>query len=103
MIVFGKYGVFGLLAMLGILFMPVLIFLYKYPVWLWRQPNIAPMAVMSIVLVLYMYDFLLNAMVNPIFMLTAGGLMGTFANLPQWNQESLQTKRSMQATPAAAD
>ncbi len=91
-IVFGKFGAFGLASMLGILFLPVLIFIYKYPVWLWKQRNIAPMAAMSIILVLYMYDFLLNAMVNPMFMLTAGGLMGTFANLPQWSQQVMKAK-----------
>ncbi len=56
--------------------MPVVLFLMQNPASRWNESNIAPAAALAIVLVLYMTDHLLNSMINPIFMLAAGGLTG---------------------------
>lgn len=49
-------------------------FCIRYPARLWLHPMVAPAAALAVCLTLYMFDSVLNAMVNPIFMLAAGGL-----------------------------
>ncbi len=75
-LVFGTQGFFGLIALLGCILLPVVMFAKCYPPRRWHKPEIAAAAVMATILCLYMLDNLANAMVNPIFMLLAGGLTG---------------------------
>lgn len=94
-IVFGKFGAVGLIGLVGSLLLPGLLYLRRYGAWLWGHPNLAPAAVFSTILVLYMFDGLLNAMINPIYMLLAGGLMGIYVSVPQLERRLT----SAQATP----
>lgn len=73
-IAFGVNGVFGLASMTASILLPSIVFLVRYPARLWKNPNVAPAAALAVCVVLYMLDCVLNAMVNPIFMLAAGGL-----------------------------
>jgi hypothetical protein len=73
-IAFGINGAFGLISMTAAILLPVLSFVVRYPARTWSNPNVAPAATLAVCIVLYMLDCLLNAMVNPIFMLAAGGL-----------------------------
>ena len=82
-IFFGKFGTVGLLSLMLSIMLPAILFVVRYPPWIWSHPTLAPAAALSMVLVLYMFDGLLNAMINPLFMLTAGSLMGALANLPE--------------------
>jgi hypothetical protein len=75
-IAFGIYGTFGLIALTTSILLPVLAFCIRYPARMWSNPNVAPAAALAICVCLYMLDSVLNAMVNPIFMLAAGGLAG---------------------------
>lgn len=75
-IVFGQYGLLGLAAMTASILLPVARLLRLYPASRWGSPEIAPAAALAVLLILYMVDNLLNAMINPIFMLAAGGLAG---------------------------
>lgn len=75
-IAFGVNGIFGLLNMTAAILLPSVMFILRYPVKYWRNPNVAPAAVLAVCIILYMADCILNAMVNPIFMLAAGGLAG---------------------------
>jgi len=75
-ITFGINGAFGLVTMTAAILTPSIGFLIRYPARLWRNPNVAPAAALAVCIVLYMLDCVLNAMVNPIFMLAAGGLAG---------------------------
>jgi hypothetical protein len=75
-ITFGQSGLVGLAAVMGLLLLPQAWFLRRYPARLWAQPRWAPAAVLMVVLCLYAVDNLLNAMVNPVYMLAAGGLVG---------------------------
>ncbi len=64
------------LAALGVIWLtPSLAFAWRTPGCQWRTPELAGAAALSIVLLLYAIDSLLNAMVNPIYALTAGGLL----------------------------
>lgn len=75
-IVFGKMGLVGLLSMMFTLLLIPIIAVTKQPKSVWRHPRFAGSAVLIILLCMYMIDCLLNAMVNPIYMLAAGALAG---------------------------
>ena len=70
----GKYGVVGLTAMLGALLLPPLIFLRRFRPGLIMGPDLAGATALGLVLILYAMDNLLNAMVNPVYLMVAGGL-----------------------------
>jgi len=93
-IVFGQYGLLGLTAFAAAILMPALRLLLLYPARLWCTPAVAPAAVLAVLLVIYMIDNLLNAMINPVFMVAAGGLAGLEA--------VRQTAEDSCAAPAAA-
>jgi hypothetical protein len=73
---FGVYGLFGLVTLTASILLPVIAFCVRYPARLWTNPRVAPAAALAVCLCLYMLDCVLNAMINPIFMLAAGGLVG---------------------------
>lgn len=75
-IAFGINGLFGLISMTTAILLPSVVFIIRYPAKLWKNPHVAPAAGLAVCIVLYMLDCILNAMVNPIFMLAAGGLAG---------------------------
>ncbi|OWK34160.1 hypothetical protein [Fimbriiglobus ruber] len=73
-IAFGERGVYGLIAMTGTLLVPAIRILVRFPARVWAAPAFGPAAALAVSLVLYAVDGLLNAMINPVFMLIAGGL-----------------------------
>lgn len=75
-IAFGQYGLLGLAALTAAVLLPVVRLLRLCPARTWSSPEVAPAAVLAVLLMLYMIDNLLNAMINPIFMVAAGGLAG---------------------------
>jgi hypothetical protein len=75
-IAFGDSGLLGLIAVLTVFVLPPALFWFRYPLERWTEPAVASAAVLAIVIVLYTIDSCFNAMVNPIFMLAAGGLVG---------------------------
>lgn len=80
-IVLGKTGLVGLGCMLlTLLAIPILI-TQKQTRRVWRHPRFAAASVLTVLLCIYMIDNLLNAMVNPIYMLAAGSL-ASFATQP---------------------
>jgi hypothetical protein len=93
-IVFGKFGIVGLLSLILSIFTPTFLLLYRYPPWLWAHPKVAPAAALSVILVMYMTDGLLNAMINPLYMLAGGGLVSIFVLAPV-----AQTMRAKQPSP----
>lgn len=93
-IVFGNHGLFGLLALSGVMLLPPALLLRRYPPARWSDPDVAPSAALAVLLTLYMTDCLLNAMVNPMFVLVAGGM--TSAALAQ------AEKRATSPLPAGA-
>jgi hypothetical protein len=75
-IMLGQFGLVGLAALPGVLLLPILLLLGRYPVRTWGHPLVAPAAGLAIVLTLFMIDNLFNAMSNPVFLLAAGALAG---------------------------
>lgn len=76
-IAFGINGTLGLVSLYTGMLLPVLAFFWsRYPARLWFNPQVAPAVVMGIGVSLYMVDCVLNALVNPLYTLAAGGIAG---------------------------
>lgn len=72
----GTEGLAGMTAIMATLLLPLILLWRRCPLKTWRRPEVAPAAVLAILIALYMVDCLFNAMLNPIYLLAAGGLMG---------------------------
>lgn len=75
-IALGRFGLVGLAAFVGFMGLPVVQFLRKFRGREWLEPGAAMAGAWSVVLAIYLIDSLSNAMLNPIFLLGAGGLIG---------------------------
>ncbi|MEG5042656.1 MULTISPECIES: O-antigen ligase domain-containing protein [unclassified Microcoleus] len=90
-IAFGTYGAVGLVSLFSSLLLPVIVFsVFKYPARTWSNPKVAPAAALGVALSMYVFDCVLNAMINPIFALIAGGISGLVLKAP----ESLKAKKT---------
>ncbi len=96
-ITFGTAGLVNLAALTLLLLLPMILIIRDYRVELWSHPFVAPAVVLAMISMLYMYDHLMNAMVNPIFMLAVGAVCGAHYNLPKrlpippwWNVQPQQ-------------
>lgn len=87
-IAFGLQGAVGLISFTGSLFVPSLGFCFssRYPPSTWSNPKVAPAAALAVVLILYMLDSALNAMVCPVFLVAAGGIAGLVQKAPEANR-----------------
>ena len=77
-ITLGQHGVVGLAAMTSMFLLPPLLLVMRIRPRHWSHPAAAAPATMAVLLILYAADNLLNAMINPIFLLCAGGLSGLY-------------------------
>ncbi len=75
-IVFGNQGTVGLASLMAVLLVPPAAFCWRYPARKWSDPNLAPAASLAVLLILYMFDNMINAMGNPAYLLACGGLVG---------------------------
>lgn len=72
--VLGVTGVFGLAAFLGTILGPPLLLTYRIAGKYWAHPAIVPAVIGALIVCLWMVDSITNAMYNPIYIVTAGGL-----------------------------
>ena len=100
-IVLGKYGWVGLLAISAVLLLPMALVVKDWRVELWHHPLVAPVVVLGVVCMLYMFDHLMNAMVNPIFMLAAGAVSSAHYVFPEMARRATPQQMTG-ATPVAA-
>jgi hypothetical protein len=73
-IALGVTGLVGLIAMWLSLAVPSLVFLRRFAARRWSSPGVAPAAALCVVILLWMIDDLLNAMMTPIYPMIAGAL-----------------------------
>ena len=73
-IALGTRGIYGTFFLTLTVVLPMLLLLVKIPPGKWNEPEYAAASVFAVLLTVYMIDNLLNAMVNPIFMLFNGGI-----------------------------
>lgn len=76
-IAFGNQGAFGLITLFSTMIVPsFLLCVSRYPPKIWAHPLAAPAVCVAVVTVLFALDCVLNAMPNPIFTLSSGGIAG---------------------------
>ncbi|MCU0566268.1 MAG: O-antigen ligase domain-containing protein [Oculatellaceae cyanobacterium Prado106] len=76
-IAFGHYGTVGLVSFATSMLMPIFnLFWVRYPARLWTNRKVAPAAVIAIMALMYMIDCLVNALINPIYIIATGGIAG---------------------------
>jgi hypothetical protein len=75
-IVFGKHGWLGLSSMLCLFFVPVMAVWRRCPPKLWDLPGAPWPWALAMVFSLFALDNLVNAMLNPVYLLIAGALCG---------------------------
>jgi hypothetical protein len=78
----GVNGVVGLLALFGALLVPVALVKRRFRAAAWGDPMLAGVTCFAVILTLHAIDNLMNAMMNPIFVLALGGLSGIVAASP---------------------
>jgi hypothetical protein len=101
-ITLGQFGLVGLTALTALLLLPILLLLRRYPIRMWGHPLVAPAAGLAIVVTLFMIDNLFNAMINPVFVLAAGGLAGLSRQYSPSVQRRLRSPRKAPALRAGA-
>lgn len=97
-IAYGMRGAIGLISLFSALLLPLVAFCLRYPASLWRRKDIAPVAVLVVVVMLYVVDCLLNAMINPIYILSCGGIAGVAIQPPDPAPRLTQRRRPQPAT-----
>ena len=81
-ITLGITGLVGLTSLELVMILPMALTLLRFPVRTWKDPLIMPVVTLSMVVLLQMIDFLSNAMLNPIYALAIGGVIGQSAVRP---------------------
>ena len=73
-IALGKYGLLGLASLTVAMLLPLTRVWRRIPAKSWAHPAAAPVVACAVLLAMSMLDNLMNAMINPIFMVAAGAL-----------------------------
>jgi hypothetical protein len=81
-VTFGERGFLGLVSLGLILLLPVARAMRSHGARLWADAREAATAVACVVLALYAIDCLMNAMLNPVFLVMAGGLIALHPEVP---------------------
>lgn len=82
-IAFSEHGAVGLISLFSALLLPIAAFCTRYPARLWTRKDIAPAVSVATILLLYVADCLLNAMINPIYILACGAIAGVAMKVPE--------------------
>jgi len=100
-IAFGGNGLVGLISLFSAMLLPIVVLFWsRYPARTWTNPQVAPTVAVAVMVVLYMLDCVMNAMVNPIYILACGGIAG-LAMSPEPRRRAVQQfTRRYRAIPA---
>ncbi len=74
----GQNGLFGLAALTLTLVLPQFLFLTMFPPSRWKDPRVAAVAPLPLLLGVFMIDNLFNDMFNPTMLLSAGGISSLY-------------------------
>ena len=80
MIALGMNGCVGLVLMATAILLPAVLFLRRFPVERWDDPSLAAVVPIAVIVDLYLLDGLVNAMLNVIYIIAAGGLANIVAS-----------------------
>jgi len=84
---FGSYGIIGLIVWQAMMLLPSALFLWRFPAATWLQPMVAPLAATAVLLALFNIDCLMNNMMNPVYVVLAGGL-ASVSGLPVQSRQT---------------
>jgi hypothetical protein len=73
-IAFGSSGLVGLAALFGAMLVPTFALMRRFPARTWRHPAMAAPAALAVFLPTYAIDCLMNAMINPVWMVALGAV-----------------------------
>lgn len=73
-IALGSGGLVGLAALFGCMIVPTLAFIRRFPARTWGHPAMAAPAALGVFLITYAFDCLMNAMINPVYLVALGGV-----------------------------
>ena len=79
-ITYGTNGIYGLVVMVLTIQLPLFLFFLRVKPELWKTKTWGNTAVMALFLGIFMIDNLLNAMINPVYMLCNGSIIGALLN-----------------------
>ncbi len=102
-ITYGTNGIYGLVVMVIAIQWPLFLFFWRVKPELWNTKIWGNSAVMAVFLGIFMIDNLLNAMINPVYMLCNGSLIGILLNSSKVlalnsNTGSLEAKKEQNRT-----
>lgn len=80
-IVLGQKGLLGLASLTAVLLGPMVLVVRRIRAARWRDADAAGAVVLATIAVLYALDCLMNAMVNPVFLVACGAVTGALAGL----------------------
>lgn len=75
-ILFGQRGVLGLGTWLLAMVLPLVLFVHRWKTWSVSHPWLLPGLGLGLIGLMFVYDCMFNAMLNPLFVLCAGALAG---------------------------
>jgi len=103
-IVFGTRGTLGLIAFAGTILGPVFLVIYQVSGRYWAHPAMMPAVIALLIICLWLVDSITNAMYNPIYIVTAGGLASLKAvKVTQRQSVKVRPKTLETAAASAAD
>ncbi len=83
-IIFGKYGLFGLVSLYGMLCIPAILIVLRTPTRYLFHPNMAGVVALILALFVTNADSLQNAFYSPLMMIAAGALATTAVSIRRW-------------------
>jgi hypothetical protein len=92
-IALGSGGVLGLVALFAALLVPALVVVWRFPARTWNQPNMAAPAALAVFMITYAIDCLMNAMINPVYLVALGGLAAVAASKATVGKKASETRR----------
>ncbi len=98
----GNKGLVGLAGLFLALLLPPLLLTRRLPARYWTHPDAGACAVLAVVLMLWAADNLLNAMINPVYLLIAGGL-GAFEEIEAVCEDAEDEADGDECPPTPAD
>jgi hypothetical protein len=98
----GRYGVIGLTSVTLVFLLPGYLLLRRLaPIGAWTAPSLSIVLGLVTVLYLHLVDNLFNAMVNPVFVLTAGAISSLAGRVPTSKQRRHARKGTRRRTAKA--
>jgi hypothetical protein len=86
----GTYGIVGLASLYAVMLLPLALLLLRYSTRSLLCPEMAAPLALGVLVTLFAIDGIPNAMVNPVFILTMGGLAGMSKQLTMPSQTEMK-------------